>query len=56
VRDAMQPRGQYHSGVGHTISTILDHPFLTGRSTQDSHVVGELLIAVFESSVGRYSW
>ena len=27
LRDATQPGGQYHGGVGRTISTILDYPF-----------------------------
>ena len=34
LRDAAGPEGQYHGGVGRTRSTILDYPFLTGRSTR----------------------
>jgi hypothetical protein len=56
LRDAVGPDGQYHGGVGHTISTILDYPFLTGRSTQDSHLVGELMIEVLENGLRRYGW
>ena len=39
-----------------TISTILDYPFLTGRSTQDSHLIGELMVEVLESGLQRYGW
>lgn len=56
LRDATAPGGQYHGGVGKTISTILDYPFLTGRSTQDSHLVGELMIEVLEKGLRRYGW
>ena len=48
--------GQYHGGVGHTLSTILDYPFLTGRSTQDSKLVGELMIEALEHGLKRYGW
>lgn len=56
LRDATGPEGQYHGGVGHTVSTILDFPFLTGRSTQDSKLVGELMIEVLENGLKRYGW
>jgi len=56
LRDAVGPEGQYHGGVGRTISTILDYPFLTGRSTQDSQLVGELVIEVLENGLRRYGW
>jgi putative intracellular protease/amidase len=56
LRDAVGPDGQYHGGVGRTISTILDYPFLTGRSTQDSHLVGELMVEVLENGLRRYGW
>jgi putative intracellular protease/amidase len=56
LRDATAPDGQYHGGVGHTLSTILDYPFLTGRSTQDSHLVGELIVQVLEKGLRRYGW
>jgi putative intracellular protease/amidase len=56
LRDATGPDGQYHGGVGHTLSTILDYPFLTGRSTQDSHLVGELMVQVLENGLRRYGW
>jgi putative intracellular protease/amidase len=56
LRDATGPDGQYHGGVGHTLSTILDYPFLTGRSTQDSHLVGELIVQTLEKGLRRYGW
>jgi putative intracellular protease/amidase len=56
LRDAVGPDGQYHGGVGHALSTILDYPFLTGRSTQDSRLVGELMIEVLENGLRRYGW
>ncbi|MFN8474498.1 MAG: type 1 glutamine amidotransferase domain-containing protein [Anaerolineae bacterium] len=56
LRDAVGPEGKYHGGVGRTISTILDYPFLTGRSTQDSRLVGELMVEVLENGLRRYGW
>ncbi|MFQ6537719.1 MULTISPECIES: type 1 glutamine amidotransferase domain-containing protein [Aphanothece] len=56
LRDAVGPDGQFHGGVGHTISTILDYPFLTGRSTQDSTLVGELMVKALEQGLTRYGW
>ena len=56
LRDAVGPDGQYHGGVGYTMSTILDYPFLTGRSTQDSKLVGELIIKALEENLKRYGW
>ncbi len=56
LRDAVGPDGQYHGGVGRALSTILDYPFLTGRSTQDSRLVGELMVEVLENGLKRYGW
>ncbi|HTJ57178.1 MAG TPA: type 1 glutamine amidotransferase domain-containing protein [Devosiaceae bacterium] len=56
LRDATAPDGQYHGGVGHTQSTVLDYPFLTGRSTQDSRLVGETAVKVLESGLRRMGW
>ena len=56
LRDATAPDGQYHGGVGHAIDGHLDYPFLTGRSTQDSHLVGELMVEVLEQGLRRYGW
>jgi hypothetical protein len=56
LRDATGPTGQYHGGVGKRLSTILDYPFLTGRSTQDSTLVGELICQALEEDLKRYGW
>jgi putative intracellular protease/amidase len=56
LRDAVGPDGQYHGGVGRTCSTVLDYPFLTGRSTQDAHLVGEVMVDVLENGLRRYGW
>ncbi len=56
LRDAVGPDGQFHGGVGRSMSTILDYPFLTGRSTQDSKLVGELMIEALENGMRRYGW
>jgi putative intracellular protease/amidase len=56
LRDATGPDGQYHGGVGRTRSTVLDYPFLTGRSTQDSTLVGELMVEALENGLRRYGW
>lgn len=56
LRDATGPDGQYHGGVGRVRSTILDYPFLTGRSTQDSTLVGELMVEALENGLRRYGW
>jgi len=56
LRDATGPEGQYHGGVGHTLSTVLDYPFLTGRSTQDSRLCGDLMVEVLENGLKRYGW
>ena len=56
LRDATAPDGQFHGGVGRTQSTILDYPFLTGRSTQDSHLVGEKIVEVLENGLRRWGW
>lgn len=56
LRDAVGPDGQFHGGVGRTLSTILDYPFLSGRSTQDSRLVGELMVEALENGLKRYGW
>ena len=56
LRDAVGPEGKFHGGVGRTLSTILDYPFLSGRSTQDSRLVGELMVEVLDKGLRRYGW
>lgn len=56
LRDAVGESGTYHGGVGHERQTILDYPFLTGRSTQDSRLIGELVVDVLYNGRRRYGW
>jgi hypothetical protein len=56
LRDAVVPYGQYHGGVGRTRYNFLNYPFLTGRSTRGSQLVGELMIQVLAKDVRRYGW
>lgn len=56
LRDATAPGGEYHGGVGHAKSLVLDYPFLTGRSTQDSHDVGLVMLEVLERGLKRQGW
>jgi putative intracellular protease/amidase len=56
LRDAVGPDGQFHGGVGHTRSTVVDYPFLCGRSTQDASLVGEKMIEVLEGGLRRWGW
>jgi hypothetical protein len=54
LRDAAVPDGQYQGDVGRTRYTLLGYPLLTGCSTQDSQLFGELMIQVLEKGVRRY--
>lgn len=56
LRDAVGEEGRFHGNVGKTISTIVDYPFITGRSTGDSYKTGEMLVEVLESGLRRYGW
>jgi putative intracellular protease/amidase len=56
LRDATGPEGQYHSNVGHELSVIVDHPFVTARSTPDSFLGGRKLVEVLETGLRRYGW
>lgn len=56
LRDAVGPEGKFHGGVGRTISTTVDYPFICGRSTQDSRLCGELLVEALENGLTRYGW
>lgn len=49
LRDAVGPDGQFHGNVGRETSVIVDYPFITGRSTPDSYLTGEMLVKVLES-------
>lgn len=56
LRDATAPDGAYHGNVGKVTSVIVDYPFVTARSTPDSFLAGEKLVAVLESGLRRYGW
>ncbi|MDR1914498.1 MAG: type 1 glutamine amidotransferase domain-containing protein [Clostridiales bacterium] len=56
LRDATAPNGQYIGNVGKNTSVIVDYPFITGRSTPDSYLTGEMLIKVIEEKMERYGW
>lgn len=56
LRDAVGPKGQFHGNVGKKISALVDYPFITGRSTADSYMTGELMLQVMEKGLRRYGW
>ncbi|HEX5400918.1 MAG TPA: type 1 glutamine amidotransferase domain-containing protein [Pseudonocardiaceae bacterium] len=56
LRDATGPDGAYHGNVGKEISVIVDHPFVTARSTPDSFPAGRQLVRVLESGLRRAGW
>lgn len=56
LRDATGPEGGFHGNVGRATSVVVDYPFITGRSTPDSYMTGEMLLAVLEHNLTRYGW
>ncbi|MCA1216883.1 type 1 glutamine amidotransferase domain-containing protein [Streptomyces sp. 8L] len=56
LRDATGPDGGFHGNVGKETSVIVDHPFVTARSTPDSAPSGELLVQVLENGLRRHGW
>jgi putative intracellular protease/amidase len=56
LRDATGPEGGFHGNVGKETSVIVDYPFITGRSTPDSYLTGEMLVKVLEEGLTRYGW
>ncbi|MBO2448758.1 type 1 glutamine amidotransferase domain-containing protein [Actinomadura barringtoniae] len=56
LRDATGPDGRYHGNVGKETSVIVDHPFITARSTPDSFLAGEKTVEALESGLRRYGW
>jgi putative intracellular protease/amidase len=58
LRDATGPDGQYHGNFGKETSVIVDWPFITGRSTPDSYLTGEMLVRSLDGSppLKRYGW
>lgn len=56
LRDATAPGGQYHGNYGKPTSVIVDYPFITGRSTPDSYLTGQMLVKALEQGLRRYGW
>lgn len=56
LRDATGPDGGYHGNVGRETSVIVDYPFITGRSTPDSYLTGQMVVEVLEQGRRRYGW
>ena len=56
LRDATGPDGAYIGNFGKETSVIVDHPFITGRSTPDSYLTGEKMVEVLESGLKRWGW
>ncbi|EYT81586.1 MULTISPECIES: type 1 glutamine amidotransferase domain-containing protein [unclassified Streptomyces] len=56
LRDATGPDGAFHGNVGKETSVIVDHPFVTARSTPDSELGGRKLVEVLEDGLRRYGW
>lgn len=56
LRDATGPDGGYIGNVGRETSVIVDYPFITGRSTPDSTLTGQMVVEVLERGLRRYGW
>ncbi|TDC22260.1 type 1 glutamine amidotransferase domain-containing protein [Streptomyces sp. 8K308] len=56
LRDATGPDGAFIGNVGREVSAIVDHPFITARSTPDSIPSAELLVQVLENGLRRHGW
>ncbi|WP_089156438.1 type 1 glutamine amidotransferase domain-containing protein [Micromonospora sp. NBS 11-29] len=56
LRDATGPDGRFHGNVGKETSVIVDYPFITARSTPDSFLGGEKMVAALESGLRRFGW
>ena len=56
LRDATGPDGVYIGNVGRETSVIVDYPFITGRSTPDSTLTGQMVVEVLERGLRRYGW
>lgn len=56
LRDAVAPGGMYHGNFGKPTSVVVDYPFITARSLQCAHELGEQFVAVLENGQRRYGW
>lgn len=56
LRDATAPGGRYHGNFGHEGSVIVDWPFVTGRSNNDSFLTGQKVVEALDEGLVRYGW
>ena len=56
LRDATGPDGAYIGNFGREGSVIVDYPFITGRSNNDSYLTGEKMVEVLDNGLKRYGW
>lgn len=56
LRDATAPDGRYHGNFGHEGSVVVDWPFVTGRSNNDSLLTGQKMVEVLEDGLRRWGW
>ena len=56
LRDAVGPKGEFIGNYGRATLTIVDYPFLTGRSTSDGYPAGEKLVEMLEHGLRRFGW
>jgi putative intracellular protease/amidase len=56
LRDATGPDGRYHGNFGHEGSVVVDWPFVTGRSNNDSFLTGQKIVEALEDGLRRYGW
>ena len=56
LRDATGPDGGYHGNFGKPSSVIVDYPFITGRSTPDAYLTGQMIIEVLEHDLRQWGW
>lgn len=56
LRDATGPDGAYHGNFGHDTSVIVDYPFITGRSNQDSFPTAQKLVEALDKGLTRWGW
>jgi hypothetical protein len=56
LRDAVGPSGEFLGNYGRETSTVVDYPFLTGRSTSDGQLAGDRLTAMLDGGLVRWEW
>ena len=48
--------GESSGDIQRLSKVIVDYPFMTGRSTPDSHLTGEKMVEVLEKGLTRWGW